>query len=303
MIGKLLRELFPALGRFIRYRAGEILRRQERPAAIAEPPPTITNVASESALDPEYMRRVQWPCWRIDTPSAELATDALYKLWKKIPGGHKWSHYFPVYQSIFGSLRDKPLRVLEIGVYHGASLKLWRKYFRHAQTIIVGVDIASDCLEFDAPAVGIHVRIGSQTDAGFLKKIVDEFGPFDLIIDDGSHVSSHIIASFNHLFASGLKDSGIYFVEDLHANYWTPWRDSPKSFLDIGKELIELMHAHYQRTTSADFFIAQASNNPHAALEVPLITTMIQEIRFFDSIVAIQKTLRKHVPHYVFVEE
>jgi hypothetical protein len=50
------------------------------------------------------------------------------------------------------------------------------------------------------------VRIGSQADPEFLRRVVREFGPFDLIIDDGSHHSSHIIATFNHLFDAGLKD-------------------------------------------------------------------------------------------------
>ena len=313
MIGSLLKELFPALGRFMRYHAARVfpgLGTPGTPAVSAAPTAAATaGVASivalndTAGLDPKYLRPVQWPCYRTDVPSPEVASNELFKLWTTIPGGHKWTHYFPIYQAIFGPRCTEPLRVLEIGVLRGASLRLWRQYFNNPKSIIVGVDIDSACAKFDAPREGIHVRIGSQADAVFLKQVVQEFGPFDLIIDDGSHHSSHIIASFNHLFSDGLKDGGIYFVEDLHANYWHPWRDSRKSFLDVCKELLEYMHAHYRSAPPAAFMIEKASDQPSATLEVPLITPMIDEMRFFDSIVAIYKRRREYVPYYLRTAE
>ena len=310
MIGSLLKQLFAALGRFVGYHTRRILHLPQKTRATPPPPApmeqgaritateaSINSLSDAVGLDPEYERRIQWPCYRTDAPSQEVVSDALYKLWTTFPGGHKWTHYFPIYQALFGPLRIEPLRILEIGIWHGASLKLWRKYFEHPETIIVGVDVLPECIQFDAPAAGVHIRIGSQADPAFLKRVVEEFGPFDLIMDDGSHVSSHIIASFNHLFADGLKDTGIYFVEDLHANYWHPWRDSRKSFLYVCKELLEHMHAHYKSTSPGAFLIDKPSDQPSANLEVPLITTMIKEMRFFDSIVAIYKTRREYVPY------
>ena len=143
------------------------------------------------------------------------------------------------------------------------------------------------------------MRIGNQADPRFLQQLIKEFGPFDLIIDDGSHRSSHMISSFNWLFAEGLKESGIYFVEDLHANYWPAWRDTRRSFLDVCKELVEHMHAHYQRGSPELFLVANESHQSMATLEVPIVTTMIREIRFFDSIVAIYKTRRRYIPYYL----
>jgi hypothetical protein len=69
------------------------------------------------------------------------------------------------------------------------------------------------------------------------------------------------------------------------------------------KELLEHMHAHYQKAPPGAFMIDKASDQPMAALEVPLITTMIKEIRIFDSIVAIYKTHREYVPYYLRMEE
>jgi SAM-dependent methyltransferase len=269
-----------------------------------EPPEPATSARIDAlnnqvGLDPKYERRVQWRSYRKNVPPQEILSNTLYQSWITMPGGHKWSHYFAIYQAVFGPRRAEPLRILEIGVLGGASLRLWKRYFTHPGTLIVGIDILPECIKFDAPADGIRVRIGNQTDARFLKRVVQEFGPFDLIIDDGSHHSSHVIASFNHLYADGLKESGIYFVEDLHASYWHPWRDSRRSFLDMCKELLEHMHAHYQRAAPQAFLTSKPSDQPMAALEVPLITTMIEEIRIFDSIVAVYKTHREYIPFYL----
>ena len=316
MIGDLLKQLFVALGQFVEFHGRRILRLPQKPRFMAPPSnsmqPTevstateasIANLSDEVGLDPQYLRQIQWPCYQTDEPSQEVVSNALYKMWTTFPGGHKWTHYFEIYEAIFGPRRVEPLRILEIGLWHGASLKLWKKYFEHPKTIIVGIDVLAECLKFDSPAEGVHIRIGSQADPAFLKRLVQEFGPFDLIMDDGSHHSSHIITSFNHLYADGLKDNGIYFVEDLHANYWHPWRDSKKSFLDVCKEMLEDMNAHYRSSTPEDFLSHPPSARASSALSVPQITTMIREIRFFDSIVAIYKMRREYVPYYVGVPE
>jgi len=317
MIGDLLKQLYLALIRLVEYHGRRLLHLPDKPRTTPPPPkvspgPNATYTATENSiaaltdavgLDPNLVRRVRWPCYLTDVPSQEVVSDPLYKLWTTFPGGHKWTHYFPVYEAIFGPRRTEPLKILEIGIWRGASLKLWKQYFEHPNTIIVGVDVLPECLGFDAPAAGIHVRIGSQADPDFLKRVVDEFGPFDLIMDDGSHHSSHIIASFNHLYADGLKDTGIYFVEDLHANYWHPWRDSKKSFLDVCKELLEYMHAHYRSSTPEDFLTRPPSARTTSDLEVPHITTMIREMRFFDSIVAIYKCRQEYVPYYLSTPE
>ncbi len=301
MIGRLLKQLFPALGRYIRYHTMRIFQRKKpiEESMTTEPLSRTAASMNEAGLDPAYERPVQWPSYRENTPAQEIISDALYQLWTTASGGHKWSHYFEIYQAVFGPRRAEPMRILEIGVLEGSSLRLWKRYFTHPDTVIVGIDIEPQCIAFDAPVDGVRVRIGNQADGAFLREVVREFGPFDLIIDDGSHHSSHMIASFNHLYSDGLKESGIYFVEDLHANYWLPWRDSRRSFLDMCKELLEHMHAHYRSALPEAFLINKASDQPMAALEVPLITTMIKEIRIFDSIVAIYKIHREYVPYYM----
>jgi hypothetical protein len=307
MLASVLKQLVVALGQFLRFHAARILRINGPKASAAPNAPrksmpaeqAIDGLNDQVGIDAQYLRPYRWPSYRGDVVPEELSSDPLYQLWTETSGGHKWTQYFAVYRDVFGSLASRPMRILEIGVLNGAGLRLWRRYFAHPDTVVVGIDIQPGCARFDSPNEGIRVRIGSQADPMFLQKIIQEFGPFDLIIDDGSHRSSHMIASFNCLFADGLKETGIYFVEDLHANYWPGWRDTRRSFLDVCKELVEHMHAHYQHGSPELFLVANESHQSMAALEVPIITTMIREIRFFDSIVAIYKTRRQYLPYYL----
>ncbi|MEZ4755668.1 MAG: class I SAM-dependent methyltransferase [Flavobacteriales bacterium] len=138
-------------------------------------------------------------------------------------GTDKWGrHYYTQhYQVLLGPLRTRPLRMLEIGVggytdprAGGGSLRMWKRYFPKAR--ITALDLY-DKSWWEEPRIRIHQ--GSQTDIAVLDRIVKEDGPFDLIIDDGSHVSTHIIATFEHLFPS-LKDGGHYIIEDTQTSYW-----------------------------------------------------------------------------------
>jgi hypothetical protein len=303
MIGDLLKQLSVALPRYAWYRVQKIFGMSPSAPPVGLPEPSVEpgfdTLINAIGLDPRYARRMRWPTHRSEVLPEYLLADPLYKLWATTSGGQKFSHYFSVYRKVFEPLRSLPLRVLEIGVLQGSSLKMWKQYFAHRDTEIIGIDIDPNCKRYDAPADRIHVRIGSQDDPVFLEKVVAEFGRFDLIIDDGSHQSSHIIGTFNYLFADGLQESGIYFVEDLHANYWRGWRDSKSSFLDICKDLLEHMNSHYQDTPPGAFLVETPSAQPMDALLVPAITTMIEEIRFFDSIVAIYKAKLETVPFLV----
>ena len=296
MIGGLLKQLTLGLGRFARYHAMQIFSRKSSAVKPDDSVPLQENQIHDLGLNPQLLEVVKWPFSRSGVPDAEILSNPVYQLWSDIEGGFKWDHYFPIYNEVFAPLRDRPMRVLEIGILNGGGLRLWRKYFSHPDTLVVGIDINPACAAHDAPHKGIRVKIGNQADPALLQQVIDEFGPFDLIIDDGSHISSHIMITFNYLFSAALKDPGIYFVEDLHANYWPPWRDTRRSFLDLCKELIELMHAHYLQAGPNELITQFPSKQERDTLDVPLITTMIKEIRFFDSTVAIYKSKRKNIP-------
>jgi len=195
----------------------------------------------------------------------------------------KWYHYFEVYESRMGTVAQEsrktnsrePLRILEIGVWRGGSLELWRQYFGpHA--IIFGIDINESCR--DIPQTSAQIRIGSQVDREFLESVVNEMGGIDIVIDDGSHMSQHVIESFKILFPL-LADNGYYWIEDVHTSYWPRWggglrrRNSSIEFL---KSLIDELHTPYFR------------RRPRSRLS-PSEKSGLQSVELFDSMALIRK--------------
>lgn len=120
--------------------------------------------------------------------------------------------YVDHYERMFGPLRRRARRVLEIGIYRGASLQMWRDYFPGAE--IYGVDIK----EIEVPGSRIHTLVGDQSDPELLARL-RELGPWDVIIDDGSHKQSHVLATFDGLYTA-VAPGGYYVIEDMHTSYW-----------------------------------------------------------------------------------
>jgi 23S rRNA U2552 (ribose-2'-O)-methylase RlmE/FtsJ len=214
----------------------------------------------------------------------------LFSLFRDITGVHKWHHYFDIYSKEFGQFRDRPIRILEIGVSCGGSLQVWKRWF-HEGSLIVGIDIQPSCQQYQNSDQNIFVRVGDQSDHTFLKAVADEFGPFDLIIDDGGHLTSQMIASFNCLFGAALVPGGIYLVEDTHTNYWQRYTDSKLTFIDFCKQLVDFMHSHYLSNDAIGPFSLFGTDVVHE-LEVPYIQAWLQRISFYDSIVALEKNAR-----------
>jgi hypothetical protein len=122
--------------------------------------------------------------------------------------------YLSKYEKYLPFNCGEKLKILEIGVLDGASLKMWKEYYSNSE--IIGIDINSECKKYEEDRV--KVEIGSQFDMDFLKYIVDKHGPFDMILDDGSHMNDHVIFSFKNLFDS-IKSSGVYVIEDCFTSY------------------------------------------------------------------------------------
>jgi hypothetical protein len=121
----------------------------------------------------------------------------------------KWLHYFPVYERHFSDWRNKTLVFWEIGVQSGGSLQMWQRFFG-PYAIIIGIDIDPECAKHSEE--NIIVRIGNQSDKAFLQSVVDDFGPPDIILDDGSHIMSDILETFMYMYPL-LSKNGLYMVE------------------------------------------------------------------------------------------
>jgi hypothetical protein len=156
----------------------------------------------------------------------------------------KWHHYLDIYEAHFSRFRGTDVRFLEIGVFKGGSLDIWRKYFGPEATIF-GIDIEPDCARFDG--ISGSVRIGSQADPQFLQRVVDEMGGLDVVLDDGSHNSRHIRKTLKFLYPQ-LQNDGVYMIEDLHCAYLPRFGGGfrwPWSFMSDVKVILDDMHHWY----------------------------------------------------------
>jgi hypothetical protein len=138
--------------------------------------------------------------------------------------------YLRIYEKFLTPYRDTALKVLEIGVQRGASLKTWEEFFPKAQ--IYGLDINPDTLKLTGGR--IETRLVDQSDAAALTAFAQECGPFDVVIEDGSHIWSHQITSIKALI-SHVKPGGVYIVEDLNtsqvASFGSPGERTGVDFL------------------------------------------------------------------------
>lgn len=240
------------------------------------------------ALGPDLARTVTMRA--DDTPPTDSALGRIFEGTENI---HKLRHYLPIYEAAFSSTE----RMLEIGVDRGGSLRMWREYLPDAT--IVGIDINPKAERYADPQQDIHVRIGDQTDTRFLGRVLDEFGPFDTILDDGGHTPDQMISSFQYLFPR-LKPGGVYLVEDVCANYWTIYRDRRESFIDFTKWLMDAMHAPYMQMTSVYQFM-EGHRKRVDEVPVPFAATAIDRIEVFDSVVVIHRAEEpKPLPRAVY---
>jgi len=161
---------------------------------------------------------------------------------------NKWKHYFPIYDRHLSRFRDRDITLCEIGVAGGGSLELWRRYFG-PKAKIVGIDANPDCKRFES--AGTRVFIGSQGDPGFLRRVAEDIGSIDILIDDGSHAYADQLATFRTLFEH-VREDGIYACEDLCTSYWADGFGGgvrqPGTFVEFLKELIDEMNAWFWRT-------------------------------------------------------
>lgn len=122
--------------------------------------------------------------------------------------------YCDIYEKYLGSIRYDVKKFVEIGVKDACSLKMFEEYFPNAE--IYGIDIDPRCKEFESDRIKIF--IGDQNDEMFLIEVRNAIGEFDVLLDDGSHITKHQIKSFDILYPN-LKSRGFYIIEDLRNSY------------------------------------------------------------------------------------
>lgn len=210
---------------------------------------------------------------------------------------HKWHHYFDIYERHLARYRGRAFRFLEIGVFRGGSLQLWRDYFG-PEALIVGLDRDPACARFDG-AFG-HVRIGDQADPGFLRAVLDEFGPLDAVLDDGGHTAQQQIVSFEVLYPE-LAADGVYLCEDTHTSYWKSFQDSTehRSFTELALKIANgLTQALHADPKSFERYGAPPDRRV-GTLEAPRVNVITHSVAFYDSMIAFEKRPRAEPWHEI----
>ncbi|MCE6995351.1 class I SAM-dependent methyltransferase [Saccharothrix sp. S26] len=183
----------------------------------------------------------------VDAPAPDLGHLSARYLSDKWGGLH-W--FTPHYEWHLAGRRHERLRILDIGVggfegrdTGGGSMLMWRRYFPRA--VIFGMDIF-DKSGLDQPR--IKTLRGDQNDEEWLDRVATEHGPFDIVIDDGSHVNEHVRTSFGVLFEKHLRPGGIYVIEDMWTSYCPGYggddaaEAGPATSVGLIKQLVDALH-------------------------------------------------------------
>ena len=205
----------------------------------------------------------------------------------------KWEHYLSIYDSALARFVEKgePVRLLEIGVQNGGSLQIWSKYLPPGSTI-VGIDVDPACAQLSM-APNITILICNASDPGALNcNLADAH--FDIIIDDGSHRSDDVVATFEACFWR-LNPGGIYIIEDMHASYFPSHGGGfriPGTSIEWLKGLLDALNTdHFQGD------VTQKLDAPTLQY-LEALGRQIACITIFDSVALIEKlTVEKDGPY------
>ena len=188
----------------------------------------------------------------------------------------KWMHYFDIYDRYFSKYRGTDVRFLEIGIFQGGSLQMWKDYFG-PKAKIFGVDINARCKQFEEDQVRIF--IGDQADKKFLSGLKKELPRLDIVIDDGGHTMEQQINTFEALYPH-LSPNGVYLCEDTHTSYWQRYGGGlgkAGTFIEYSKNFADALHAwHFEDGGGKDKNISDFTKSAFG-------------VHFYDSIVVVEK--------------
>ena len=202
----------------------------------------------------------------------------------------KWSSYLTAYDRLFDEQRDKPVRLLEIGIQNGGSLEIWSSYFRNASALI-GCDINPDCagLSYDDPRIGVIV--GDANDPEVSERLFQRTPQLDIIIDDGSHRSSDIIKSFA-LYFPRLVEGGVYVAEDLHCSYWADFEGGllyPYSSISFFKRLADVINYEHWGVAKDRSDVLRGIFTRYGCEIKDEVLSQVHSIEFINSLCVVRK--------------
>ena len=195
----------------------------------------------------------------------------------------KLNSYFNIYETIFEKYRRKPITFVEVGIFGGGSLFMWKKYF-HPKSRIIGIDLNPKSKSYER--YGFEIFIGDQESESFWKKFYRKVGKVDIVLDDGGHTdlqqAQTFISSINNI-----KENGLIVIEDVHTSYFPEFGNPSKnSFINYSKKIIDLINTRY-----SGFKNYKIKKNKISKI----IKKNIYSVSFYDSIVAFRINKKKSI--------
>jgi len=133
---------------------------------------------------------------------------------------------------------------------------------------------------------GYRVFIGDQADRTFLRKVRDELGSIDVVIDDGGHTMLQQVHSFEELYPVTKR---LYVVEDTHTSYWAQFQDRPAgTFIDYAKDKVDALHEWHRQLESKRLYEIPPAERTKP-VPVSQFCAETRAVHFYDSMVVFEK--------------
>ena len=180
----------------------------------------------------------------------------------------KYDNYFKVYEDLLKIYVGNQITIIEVGIFNGGSLFMWRQFFG-PQARIIGVDLNPGAKKWEEH--GFEIYIGDQSNELFWKQLYSEIGKVDVLIDDGGHTNRQQIITVD-CSIENIKDGGLIIVEDVHASYLrefgNPWS---YSFIKFTAKIVDSIN----------------SRAPSIKIKGSRYANRIYRISYFESIVVL----------------
>jgi hypothetical protein len=196
----------------------------------------------------------------------------------------KLTSYFQVYEELLSKYKNKKIVFVEIGVFNGGSLFMWRDYFG-PEARIIGLDFNPGAKKWEKD--GFEIFIGNQSDPAFWDNFFATVGDVDVILDDGGHTNEQQIVT-THQCIPHIKDDGMLIVEDTHSSYLKAFGNPSKySFMNYAKQLMDSINSRFPSVN--------ASKNP--------LQNIVYSMSIYVSIVCFNINRKKCLPSAIIYND
>jgi Methyltransferase domain len=196
----------------------------------------------------------------------------------------KLNSYFPIYEEVFSKFIGMPITFVEVGVFGGGSLFMWREYFG-PQARIIGIDVDPAALHWRQH--GFEIFIGDQGKPEFWEQFFASVGRIDVLLDDGGHGNIEQVTTL-HAALDYINDGGVLLIEDVHTSYMPRFGNPSRySFINFAKRAIDIINSRFDEI---------------APIASPL-RDQVYSVAFYNCMVAFHVDRRLAVPSRVVAND